>query len=217
MDVHIGYGYIPPNATAEQVGELRAQVAEGLLSFVNFNKEPHSLLQSVAGRYILQKMLVINSINIDNISLSSTNYKKPIILNSYYKFNISHSGDLVVCALSKEREVGIDVELVKQIAVSDFRMQFSAAEYAELAVGGDLKKFYRIWTAKEAISKAMGSGLYLEFNKIEREKGSIFQVEQERWVAEEILIDPGYVCTVALNESFDQKYLHQFNIELKQA
>jgi 4'-phosphopantetheinyl transferase len=79
-------------------------------------------------------------------------------------FNLSHSGDLVVCALGWHCELGVDVE---QIAPRDrllalARRFFSADEYARLGgLSGAAQRevFYDIWTAREAYFKALGCGL----------------------------------------------------------
>ena len=79
-------------------------------------------------------------------------------------FNLSHSGDVVVCALGWHCELGVDVE---QVAPRDrllalARRFFSADEYARLGgLSGAAQRevFYDIWTAREAYFKALGCGL----------------------------------------------------------
>ncbi|MGB5097050.1 MAG: 4'-phosphopantetheinyl transferase superfamily protein, partial [Porticoccaceae bacterium] len=79
-------------------------------------------------------------------------------------FNLSHSGDLVVCALGQHCELGVDVE---QIAPRDrllalARRFFSVDECARLGgLSGAAQRdaFYDIWTAREAYFKAVGCGL----------------------------------------------------------
>lgn len=79
-------------------------------------------------------------------------------------FNLSHSGDLVVCALGRHCELGVDVE---QVAPRDrllalARRFFSADECAllgGLAGAAQREVFYDIWTAREAYLKALGCGL----------------------------------------------------------
>lgn len=79
-------------------------------------------------------------------------------------FNLSHSGNLVVCALGWYCELGVDVE---QVAPRDrllalARRFFSADECAQLGgLSGAAQRdaFYDIWTAREAYFKALGCGL----------------------------------------------------------
>lgn len=81
------------------------------------------------------------------------------------KFNLSHSSDLLAIALSRQFEVGVDVEVHsdaldwRQIA----RTYFDPQECSFLDSIGEpaaqLASFYRIWTMKEAYLKARGQGI----------------------------------------------------------
>jgi 4'-phosphopantetheinyl transferase len=80
------------------------------------------------------------------------------------QFDVSHSHELAVYAFVQEREIGVDVEYVKD----DFQSEeiaghfFSAREVQTLmALSKDERTaaFFRCWTRKEAYIKAFGSGL----------------------------------------------------------
>lgn len=79
-------------------------------------------------------------------------------------FNLSHSGDLGVIAISAEAAVGVDVETVRDRAHLErlTRARFAPAEAdAILALEGEERRraFYSVWTRKEAYLKAIGLGL----------------------------------------------------------
>jgi 4'-phosphopantetheinyl transferase len=83
---------------------------------------------------------------------------------SRLRFNASHSHELAVYGFVQEREIGVDVEYVKD----DFQSEeiavrfFSAREVQTLtALPKDERHaaFFRCWTRKEAYIKAIGSGL----------------------------------------------------------
>ncbi|MGD9984635.1 MAG: 4'-phosphopantetheinyl transferase superfamily protein [Porticoccaceae bacterium] len=79
-------------------------------------------------------------------------------------FNLSHSGDLVVCALGSHCELGVDVEQVapRERLLALARRFFSGDECARLGgLSGAAQRevFYDIWTAREAYFKALGCGL----------------------------------------------------------
>jgi phosphopantetheinyl transferase len=83
------------------------------------------------------------------------------------EFNMSHSGDLMVVALSDDRPVGIDVEAWRPIdRVRGLAETILAAR--ELAVFDGLspdeasRVLLRLWTFKEALVKALGLGLSVE-------------------------------------------------------
>lgn len=72
------------------------------------------------------------------------------------RFSISHSGNLVVLAMS-ETEVGIDIEEIKpRNFEAVVNRHFSEDEKKEAA---DLEGFLRVWTRKEAYLKLTGEGL----------------------------------------------------------
>ncbi len=79
-------------------------------------------------------------------------------------FNVSHSEDLALYAVTRTGEVGIDVERRRRVPdyASIARCAFDDAEKAALLgcppAGRDVV-FHRIWTRKEALLKAMGLGL----------------------------------------------------------
>lgn len=77
-------------------------------------------------------------------------------------FNLSHSAGEAVLAVSRDAEMGVDIEEVRPIEEDVARHFFSAAEYADLValpVRDREHAFYRCWTRKEAFVKAHGAGL----------------------------------------------------------
>jgi len=81
-------------------------------------------------------------------------------------FNISHSGNCVVCAVD-EKAVGVDIEVIKPIDFNIAERFFSKAEYLTLINQPkemQMKYFYMIWTLKESYIKADGRGLSLPLN-----------------------------------------------------
>ncbi len=80
------------------------------------------------------------------------------------RFNLSHSHGLALYAITRKREVGVDLELV-QPEIEDERVAaqfFSPREIAMLrALPSEGKKegFFKCWTRKEAYIKARGDGL----------------------------------------------------------
>jgi len=79
-------------------------------------------------------------------------------------FNLSHSGDLALYAISAGRNVGIDVEYVRPISDADAIMTRYFPKnlntvYQGLPREERLDAFFRAWTCREAYVKAIGSGL----------------------------------------------------------
>jgi 4'-phosphopantetheinyl transferase len=75
-------------------------------------------------------------------------------------FNISHSGNRVVCGLDTRGRVGVDIEVFKPIDFDDFQTQFTPMEWAAIRTASDSNNtFLQFWTAKESLIKADGRGL----------------------------------------------------------
>lgn len=79
-------------------------------------------------------------------------------------FSLSHSGDQAVLAVSEQREIGIDIERVRPLDHLDLaRRYFHPNEVSAIESvrppDEQLLAFFRIWTLKEAVVKAIGRGL----------------------------------------------------------
>ena len=118
------------------------------------------------------KILLGNTLAVDpsRIILEQGPHGKPEIptLNgSNLQFNVAHSKDTILIALSRQTTVGIDVEYIDQVTdiMEVAHANFTENEAAALAAIPDLKTrrlvFYSYWTRKEAIVKADGRGLLL--------------------------------------------------------
>jgi 4'-phosphopantetheinyl transferase len=80
------------------------------------------------------------------------------------RFNSSHSDELVLIALSRERAVGVDVERVRPIDMAPalagrFLPSSSRTHLSSLHDRGRDEAFLRLWTVREALAKASGRGL----------------------------------------------------------
>jgi 4'-phosphopantetheinyl transferase len=90
---------------------------------------------------------------------------KPRLVHAeHLRFNLSHSGNVGMVAVTFAREVGIDVEALRPIPDLDVLATkcFSAAERAQFASIPEpsrLEAFLEGWTRKEAFLKALGEGL----------------------------------------------------------
>ena len=86
-------------------------------------------------------------------------------------FNISHSGGFVVCAVSGNPFVGVDVENVERNLRDAQEIADSAYAPGEVSHLANLpetlrhRRFFEIWTLKEAFAKAKGMGLSIGFEK----------------------------------------------------
>lgn len=85
------------------------------------------------------------------------------------QFNLSHSQNQMLLAVSADHEIGVDIEQIKTCQVLNLAQRFfSELEYQQLeALNGAelLTAFYQIWAQKEAYIKATGLGLSTELRQ----------------------------------------------------
>jgi 4'-phosphopantetheinyl transferase len=99
-------------------------------------------------------------------------YGKPSVAGAGLHFNVSHSGDWAMLAVSAEREVGIDIERIDPSFVQEQIPErfFSPREVAQLRSLPPSEQpgaFFRCWTRKEAYIKARGLGLALALDSFD--------------------------------------------------
>lgn len=87
-------------------------------------------------------------------------------------FNLSHSENLALCAVSRDCAVGVDVELVRRLDDAEriARRFFSAREseiFCALPEEQQPSAFFNCWTRKEAFIKALGEGLSHPLHRFE--------------------------------------------------
>lgn len=130
-----------------------------------------------------------------------------------WRFNLSHSGDLALLAVSRGRELGIDVEQVRPELAGESiaRRFFSPNEVSALLGLSDGERheaFFRCWTRKEAYIKARGDGFALRLDAFDvtlapGEPAALLRTGQEpgdaaRWALRDVRIDPGYVAALCV-------------------
>ena len=110
------------------------------------------------------------------LSLPSTRLGKPYacIRGSPVEvsFSVSHSGSHGLVACARSRALGVDVEeySCRNDMEAIARMVCSAAEQASLACAAGQARsdmFFRLWTMKEALSKATGLGMTEDLPSLE--------------------------------------------------
>jgi 4'-phosphopantetheinyl transferase len=128
-------------------------------------------------------------------------------------FNMSHSHGVALYAVTRGREVGIDLEFIREsLEVEQLAERFfSQREIATLrGLPVSLRKhaFFLCWTRKEAYIKARGEGLSLPLEQfdvslIPGEPAALLRTQGDpdetlRWSLQELGVDPGYVSALAV-------------------
>lgn len=133
-------------------------------------------------------------------------------------FNVSHSGELALVAVTRRRPVGIDVERVREDVSIDELATLVFTDRERRALGRspgsdgasrsarELADFFVLWTCKEAVMKAIGAGVWLPPQSVEVSLASQPPVPTRvggdaeaarRWSLKRIDVGPGYAAAVA--------------------
>jgi len=125
-------------------------------------------IRFLSGRVWLRRLLAeCLEVDVAEIRLQTASGGKPELappLPTWLRFSMSRSGSRGLYALSRGREVGVDLEDRSRTVDTETlgRRFLSPAErdvLMELAEEEKQRGFYRIWTRKEAVLKALGVGL----------------------------------------------------------
>ncbi len=144
-----------------------------------------SVLGEMLARHGISKLCGIEE---EKIEFARTENGKPYALNADIYFNISHSKDIVICAVS-DSEIGVDAELIRDIDLRIAKFACTDEDFKYLNETEDSSerklRFFRIWTAKEAYVKYCGTGIsYLkDINFRDIEKNCQFYREDEYLIA----------------------------------
>jgi 4'-phosphopantetheinyl transferase len=118
-------------------------------------------------------------------------------------FSISHTENRVVCAISENGEIGLDIEKIKPIDLQNFVAFFTETEMQTIKAASDpMDVFYRYWTRKESIIKALGTNLaYL--HKIEIDPSlDVFEENEKRWYLRDLDFGVGYKAALCGESEF---------------
>jgi 4'-phosphopantetheinyl transferase len=169
--IHVWGWPLDSRLDADQIALLDK---EELDRFHRFRFEPdrarfaiaHATMRKILGAYVHRAP--------DRVLIRTNRFGKPELAGEEQRgplhFNLSHSRSIALLALSKDTEVGVDVEDVQPVERNVAESYFSAAELSALAsLNGDewVHGFYRCWTRKEAILKGEGVGLNLALDSFD--------------------------------------------------
>ncbi len=96
------------------------------------------------------------------IEFSLTAAGKPFVAMGGCHFNVSHSHGVSLIGICKNQALGVDLEEIRDLPSREglARRWFHPQEVIALETSGwDPHTFFAIWTAKEAVVKALGTGL----------------------------------------------------------
>ncbi len=125
--------------------------------------------RSLAAECLVYELLQKQA-NTDSAKLHCTSKGQPYLTGCEMHVSISHCDQMVACAIS-DAPVGIDIERIRPIKLNICKHVCVPEEMEYLAAGAEetwqqlccdesiLRRFFEIWTAKEAYYKKCGTGI----------------------------------------------------------
>lgn len=165
----------------------------------------HCALRNILARYLRCEPQAI--------VFFTNKYGKPILTDSDIEFNLSHSGDYALVAVSRNRSVGVDVEKIRaDLEIENLASRyFSPGEISELMALPPEQRmfgFFHCWTRKEAYIKAQGLGLSLPLDSFDVSlapgSAAILRAtrpdlsEAARWTLISLDVGSGYAAAAAV-------------------
>lgn len=125
-------------------------------------------------------------------------------------FNVSHTNEVALFGLTRDRRIGVDIEHgERQLNVDGIARKFMApdeqAALARLAPDQRRRALLRLWTCKEALSKATGDAMSAPFRRIAIAANGELRLDAgpppydpAAWRLLPVAVPGGYLATVAL-------------------
>ncbi|MGC1364043.1 MAG: 4'-phosphopantetheinyl transferase superfamily protein [Silvibacterium sp.] len=161
------------------------------------------------------------------LSFITTEFGKPALKNpagcELLRFNLSHSQDIGLLAVTRVAAIGADVERIRPIEREVAEAHFSKRELEDLAsldAERWLDGFFNCWTRKEAVLKAEGCGLNTPLDAFDvtllpgesavlREARPEARISQS-WRLEHLQPAPEVVGAIAVGGSFSKLRYFRF-------
>ncbi|MBC9929455.1 4'-phosphopantetheinyl transferase family protein [Chitinophaga qingshengii] len=151
---------------------------------------------SLLGKHLLLRAFADLGKSLDLAGLRFTPSGRPY-WPSGPDFNISHSGNMVVCAVDTAGRIGIDIEARGAIDIGDFKDQFTGTEWQQVLSAPDPQlQFYEYWTIKEAVGKANGVGI-VELPSIHILSAEAVELQGFTWTLTPLTLHGGYAAHIA--------------------
>ncbi len=184
----------------EQERAARFQVAVARRRFV----AARSALRNVLAYYLDR--------DASNLSFVTGQHGKLALDDEALAFNLSHAGDYALIAVTKRFPVGVDIEQISPARASaDIAARFFSPheqeQLAALSAEDRSAAFFRIWSRKEAVIKALGEGLSCPLSTFDVSADEVdarlldFRregIEVNDWSMLSIDAAPGYAAALAV-------------------
>lgn len=180
--------------------EYKEQLEQDRIVRIERANNPGRKKELAAAGVLLHKVLKMYGRKSKDVLL--TKEGKPYLKDDELCFNISHSGSMVMLAVSED-QIGADIQKAVEYKASLYERITSDAEKNQ----EELKDIKRLWAAKEGYSKLTGKGISVDFSTItviEKETDfCIYEGNELKAYGKRVYEDENYAAIVCMEEPFD--------------
>lgn len=215
--VEVWHGDILSEASDQQsyYQYLNAEEQEKAASFIRPELQQkyiktRGVLRAVLGNYLNEKPQQVN--------IKIAEYGKPFVDDGLF-FNLSHTGNKFVIAVSNVGELGIDLEQYKrrknlQGLVKKCFSEVEILYWQGLSGQQQMIAFYQFWVRKEAFVKAIGRGIAIGLEQCEvnpQQQSRFLSIPESYgdvtdWKIVDVALNKEDVCALVVKDmSFDYK------------
>jgi 4'-phosphopantetheinyl transferase len=176
----------------------------------------HTALRNILSNYVASEP--------ETLRFAQNSFGKPFLTDpdpkaSEIQFNMSHSGEVVVVAVTRGRHIGVDIEMMRPLkdysAIANLNFTSEERAWIECSpVELQQNAFFSCWARKEAVIKAVGKGLSMPLNTFD---ASILSGQKSRrlsrladapdvesWSLTDLTAPEGYAGAVAVEQSIER-------------
>lgn len=138
--------------------EMNPEKQKRVERFIFANDKKRTIIGDALARSAISEYCGIEK---KSVEIFVDDYGKPYAKGIDVNFSISHSNDMVICAVSKQN-IGADIEKIHPVSVDLVRRVCKDDElYNIIDDKGNINlfNFFKLWTAKEAFFKMKGRGI----------------------------------------------------------
>ncbi len=203
--VTLFYKFIQTLSTDERIRAERFHFERDRRRFII----AHGILRMILSSYL--------SVELSRLQFRYGKYGKPALADTSgketFRFNLSKSDGLALYGFTRDREIGVDIEHIRDIPEMDQIAErfFSVRENVVFRALPESKKkeaFFSCWTRKEAFIKAIGDGLSWPLDKFDvslvpGKPARLLRIEGDskaasRWTIQELRPGSGFAAAFAI-------------------
>lgn len=173
----------------------------------NFAKKETLSINELSHIYLTKILSELLKREVTENDFVNNQYKKPYLQNDNIFFNISHSQNAFVIAISNF-EIGIDIEEnYTELNIADCMNYAFSNEEINYCKTDRLESFLIIWTLKEAYLKAIGIGLTDNLKEINCLDSRIYKTQNMKQFS---FFSPNQeICSLVYNENANNLYFNK--------